>query len=126
MEETLSLPERCQDFCADRGLDSGKIKAILWDTYKIRPMIPCRELWREEKRNDLQYDPSKPVTRSLFPDRVDTIVYTEKGSGFTTLRLDKSGLPGRNEAEPGIQRDLAFQGFEDSRNTLKYLSGRSA
>ena len=79
MKETLSLPERCQDFCADRGLDRGKIKTILWDKYKIRPMIPCRELWREEKKNDPQYDPSKPVTRSLFPNRVDTIVYTEKG-----------------------------------------------
>jgi hypothetical protein len=88
--------------------------------FPMNPMIPCRELWREEKKNDPQYDPSKPVTRSLFPNRVDTMVYTEKGSGFTTLRLDKSGLPGRNEAEPGIQRDLAFQGFEDSRNTLKY------
>jgi len=108
LEETLSLPEKCQDFCADRGLDSGKIKAFLWDDHKIRPMIPCRELWREEKKNDPQYDPSKPVTRSLFPNRVDTIVYTEKGTVHCVC------------PKTGIQRDLAFQGFEDSRNTLKY------
>jgi hypothetical protein len=51
---------------------------------------------------------SSPITRSLFPDRVDTIVYTEKGTVHCVC------------PKTGIQRDLAFQGFEDSRNTLKY------
>jgi hypothetical protein len=73
LEETMSLPDlparasqwqagRCQDFCADRGLDSGKIKAILWDEHKIRPMIPCRELWREEKKICQHKDNSRGKT----------------------------------------------------------------
>ena len=35
-EETPSLAQRCQDFSADRGLDSGSIKASLWDDQRIR------------------------------------------------------------------------------------------
>ena len=49
-EETPSLAQRCQDFSADRGLDSGSIKASLWDDQRIRPLIDTRELWREEKQ----------------------------------------------------------------------------
>ena len=32
--ETPELAERCQDFSADRGLDSGDLKATLWDEYR--------------------------------------------------------------------------------------------
>ena len=78
-EETPQLGNRCDDFAADRGLDSGKTKALLLDEYGIRPVIDIRELWRDEK-SEPGYDPKKPITRSLYPDRVDTIVYTEKGT----------------------------------------------
>jgi hypothetical protein len=54
------------------------------------------------------YDPSKPITRPLFPTRVDTIVHTEKGSVHCICPAT------------GVQRDLAFQGFEADRDTLKY------
>ena len=46
-EGTPELGERCDDFAADRGLDSGKTKALLLDEYAIRPVIDIRELWRE-------------------------------------------------------------------------------
>jgi len=101
------LPERCGDFSADRGLDSAETKALLWDAYRIRPLIDTRELWREEKQQP-DYDPSKPITRALFAERADTIVHTEKG-GVQCI------CP-----QTGEQRDLAFQGFEADRNTLKY------
>jgi len=53
---------------------------LIADThYEIRPLIDTRELWREEKSQP-DYDPSKPITRPLFPERADTIVHTEKGS----------------------------------------------
>jgi hypothetical protein len=105
--ETPELAERCRDFSADRGLDSAETKTLLWDSYGIRPLIDTRELWREEKRHP-DYDPSKPITRPLFPDRVDTIVHTEKGRVHCIC------------PHTGEQRDLAFQGFEADRNALKY------
>jgi len=107
MDETPELAERCQDFSADRGLDSGETKALLWDDYRIRPLIDIREMWREEHQAP-DYDPTKPVTRPLDPTRVDTIVHTEKGTVHCICPAT------------GEQRDLAFQGFEADRDTLKY------
>lgn len=106
-EETPALAERCRDFSADRGLDSGTIKGKLWDEYHIRPLIDTRELWSDEKQMP-GFDPTKPVTRPLNPNRADNIIYTEKGQVFCVCPLT------------GEQRDLAFQGFEADRNTLKY------
>lgn len=106
-EETPQLSERCDDFTADRGLDSGKTKALLLDEYGIRPVIDIRELWREEK-SEPGFDPEKPITRPLYPDRADTIVYTEKGTIHCICPAT------------GEQRDMAFYGFEADRNTLKY------
>jgi hypothetical protein len=105
--ETPTLAERCKDFSADRGLDSGETKAMLWDDFDIRPLIDTRALWREEKQLP-EYDPSKPITRALDPERADTIVYTEKGSVHCICPVT------------GEQRDLAFQGFEADRDALKY------
>lgn len=105
--ETPELAERCRDFSADRGLDSAETKALLWDDFCIRPLIDTRELWREEKTQP-DYDPSKPITRPLYPERADTIVYTEKGSMHCICPAS------------GVQRDLAFQGFEADRDALKY------
>ena len=102
-----TLAERCQDFSADRGLDSAETKALLWDEYRIRPLIDTRELWREEKQHP-DYDPTQPITRPLSPQRADTIVYTEKGTVHCICPVT------------GEQRDLAFQGFEADRDTLKY------
>ena len=63
-EKSPSLAKRCADFSADRGLDSGPLKAKLWDRYRIRPLIATRAMWREEKAMP-DYDPSKPILRSL-------------------------------------------------------------
>jgi len=105
--ETPPLAQRCQDFSADRGLDSAETKTLLWDDYRIRPLIDPRELWREEKQHP-DDDPSKPITRPLDPERADTIVHTEKGTLHCVCPVTHE------------QRDLAFQGFEADRNTLKY------
>jgi hypothetical protein len=106
-EETPALAERCQDFSADRGLDSGPMKAKLWDDHQIRPLIDTREMWREEKQEP-GYDPKQTITRPLNPERADTIIHSEKGEVFCVC-------PQSSE-----QRPLAFQGFEADRNTLKY------
>ena len=101
------LAQRCADFSADKGLDSGPLKAKLWDRYRVRPLIDTRAMWREEKQAE-GFDPSKPILRPLYPDRVDTILYSEKGE---VLCRD----PASQE-----QRPMAFTGFESDRGTLKY------
>ena len=106
-QQTPELAERCDDFTADRGLDSAETKTLLWDDHQIKPVIDIRELWREEK-GEPGYDPEQPVTRSLYSERVDTIVYTEKGTLHCICPVT------------GEQRDMAFQGFEADRNTIKY------
>ena len=106
-EETPALAKRCRDFSADRGLDSGPVKAKLWDDYGIRPLIEPRELWKEEKKEP-GYDPTQGITRPLYPDRADTIVHTEKGEVGCVC------------PKTGTQRRLAFQGFEAERGRLKY------
>ncbi len=105
--QTPALATRCDDFSADRGLDSAQTKALLWDTWRIRPLIDTRHLWREEKQHP-DYDPDQSITRPLFPERVDTILYTEQGSLHCRCPLT------------GEQRDMAFQGFEADRGCLKY------
>ncbi len=106
-EETPELAKRCRDFSADRGLDSGPVKAKLWDDYGIRPLIEPRELWQDEKKEP-GYNPTQVITRPLYPDRADSIVHTEKGEVGCVC------------PETGTQRCLAFQGFEAERGTLKY------
>jgi hypothetical protein len=106
-EQTPELAMRCDDFSADRGLDSAETKALLWDEHHMRPLIDTRALWRDEKQAP-DYDLAQPITRALDPARADTIVYTEKGTVHCICPCT------------GELRDLAFQGFEADRNTLKY------
>ncbi len=106
-QETPKLAKRCQDFSGDRGLDSGPLKETLWDDYGIGPLIEPRELWKEEKKEP-GHDPGEAITRPLYPDRADTLVYTEKGEVCCVC------------PETGEQRRLAFQGFEAKRGRLKY------
>ena len=64
-------------------------------------------MWREEKQAP-DYDPSEPILRALYPDRVDTILYSEQGE-----------VRGQDPASKE-QRRMAFTGFEADRGTLKY------
>ncbi len=73
----------------------------------MRKSYDTREMWREEKQAP-DFDPAKPITRPLNPDRADTIVHTETGTVHCICPVS------------GEQRDLAFQGFESDRNALKY------
>ncbi len=106
-EESPDLARRCRDMSADRGYDSGPLKKVLWDTWQIRPIIDVRMMWREEKAEP-GHDPKKRITRPLDAGKADTIVYTERGEVRCIC------------PETGIERDLAFHGFEAHRGTLKY------
>ena len=59
MERDPALAERCSEFSADRGLDSGPLKAALWDRWRIRPFIDTRLMWRAE-RDEPGHDASVP------------------------------------------------------------------
>ena len=101
------LSGRCSDFSAGRGLDSGPLKEALWYEYGIRPPIDTRQMWRDGKAEP-EYDPSRPILRPLCPERVDTVLHSEKGE--VVCRCPRTGE----------ERPMAFQGFEAARGTLKY------
>ena len=101
------LAGRCEDFCADRGLDAGPLREKLWDAHGVRPLIDVREMWREEKAAP-GYDPSRPILRSLAEDGGGNVLHSEKGEVFCRCPAT------------GEERPMAFQGFEADRGTLKY------
>ena len=104
------MADRCGDFSAGRGLDNAPQKARLRDKRTIRPLIDTRLMWQAEKK-DPGYDPDRPITRALFPDRADVVVHDERGRVSCIC------------PETGEERAMAFQGFEANRGfcgTLKY------
>ena len=108
--EMPRLAERCADFSADRGLDNAPLKKKLWDKWTIRPLVDTRLMWKVEKE-DPDYDPKKPITRALFPERTDIVVHYERGRVSCVC-------PATGEI-----RAMAFQGFEAGRGpsgTIKY------
>ncbi len=64
-------------------------------------------MWREEKQEP-GHDPAQPIRRSPSCDGGDNVLHTEKGE-----------VPCRCPAT-GVERPMAFQGFEVDRGTLKY------
>jgi len=90
------VASRANELSADRGYDSGPFNAELHDEYGIHPIIDKRMMWEDD------------VTRPLFPDRVDSIVYDERGRVSCVCPWS------------GEVREMAFMGFEKDRKTLKY------
>ena len=101
------LAERCEDFCADRGLDGGPLKEKLWEVHGVRRLIDVREMWREEKGMP-DHDPSKPILRPLSADGGGNVLHSEKGEVLCRCPAT------------GEERPMAFQGFEAGRGALKY------
>jgi hypothetical protein len=97
------LLENTEFLSADKGYDSEENNKVLWDSYGIKPIVDIRDLWKEE--------PGMP--RPLFPDKVDTIFYTEDGKVLCRNRDDA-------QKERDNYAAMAFEGFEADRETLKY------
>lgn len=99
VEETVKrqpeLMERCELFFADKGLDDGKLIIKLWDTYQIKPVIDIRNMWKDG-------DETKLV------------------SGKTNVVYDYQGTVYCYDPVTGQKRTMAYGGFEESRETLKY------
>jgi len=102
-ERHPELVQQAEYLSGDKGYDSQENNKELWDDYAIRPVIDIRATWKEE--------PELP--RPLYPERVDTIFYTEQGQILCRCRDDAP-------KESGNYAPMAYQGFEQDRMTLKY------
>ena len=101
------IVEHCNDLTADKGLDSAENNKNLWESYKIRPVIDTRQMWKDEKREQ-GYDPSVEITRSVNPEGTDNIVYSERGGVYCVC------------PETGEMTPMQYRGFEANRGTLRY------
>ena len=99
-EREPELLERCRDFSADRGYDSGTLKRRLWDEHRIRPLIDARLPWREE-RGEPDHDPAQPILRPLFPDRADNILHGERGEVICQCPATGARWPSRASRRTG-------------------------
>jgi len=88
--------EVTKDLSADKGYDSEKNNAWLWDECGIKPLIDIRRMWKEKE------------TRLLDDGEADNVVYDEVGRVYCHC------------PRTGERRELAYQGFEKDRGCLKY------
>ena len=98
-------PEIIEDaeYCdCDRGYDSEENNRELYDSYKIKPVIGIRRMWKDGEK-----------TRVLDETKSDNIVYDENG-GIYCVSSDPSGKSGTE------MRAMVYDGFEEARSTLKY------
>ncbi len=104
-ERHPEIVERALDLSADKGYDSEENNRVLYDDYGIKPVIDIRENWKEEKESEIK-------TRPLYEDRVDNIVYDNKGTIYCHI--------GKGDDLDKDYAVMAYTGFEENRKTLKY------
>ena len=106
------LKNRCRYLSADKGLDSAALKKKLWDDYLIRPIIDSRGFWRQEKQAK-SYVEGQKIMRPLGSVH-DNIFYTERAEVWCRCPVS------------GVERKMAFSGFESGRDTLKFCCPAAA
>ncbi len=106
-EKTPAAYERAETLAADRGYDSAENHRALWEQHSVKGVIDIRALWKAEKKEP-DYDPQHEITRPLYPERSDVMVYSEKGEVYCHCPAS------------GERRELAFSGFEKQRGCLKF------
>ena len=94
-EQHPEIMERCEALAADKAYDDNKLIMKLWDEYRIKPVIDIRNMWRDGEQTKL-------VTGK------ENIVYDYCGTVYCHC------------PETNKRREMAFGGFEKSRETLKY------
>jgi hypothetical protein len=86
---------RCEHLAADKGLDDTELNVTLWDQHGIKPLIDIRNCWQDGEQ-----------TRRVEHTR--NVVYDYQGTVYCyDMRL-------------GYRTPMAYGGFEQDRNTLKY------
>ena len=101
-ENHEELVRGAKSLSGDKGFDSEENIKTLWEEYRIKPVIDIIHKWKEE--------PEAP--RLLDPDRVDTLFYNQDGH-MLCRHLDTPN-------ETKNYAAMAFEGFEESRRSLKY------
>jgi hypothetical protein len=91
------LFERCEHAMFDKGYDSSDTICGLWDIYGIKPIIDIRNMWKDGE-----------ATKQLKTRHVQNVTYNYKGTIFCHC------------PQTGEIRQMAYNGFEKKRNTLKY------
>jgi hypothetical protein len=94
-EEHKDIVERCKYWLGDRGLDDGKMIKRLWDEYKIKPVIDIRNTWKDAE--------DTKVVNGYW-----NVLYNYKGDVYCVCPAS------------GDTKEMAYGGFEHSRETLKY------
>ena len=92
------LLEGCEVFLADKGYDDEGLIAPLWDEHRIKPVIDIRNCWKES--DDDQGTRVLPGTTN--------VTYDYQGNVFCSCPWT------------GETRAMAYGGFEEGRQTLKY------
>jgi hypothetical protein len=94
-EKRPQVLKKAQYLIADRGYDDGKLITVLWDDYLIKTVIDIRNIWRDGEK-----------TRPLKD--LDHIVYDYRGTVYCCC------------PEQLKLKEMAYGGFEQQRQTLKY------
>lgn len=103
------LHARAEALSADKGYDSAKDKAALYDKHDIVPLIDTRNMHTEKQDGEDAKDKWMP----LDPEHHDTIYYN--GTGRVACKVAPF--------EPSDEKAFApmqFMGFEKNRQTLKF------
>jgi len=92
--------DRAQFLSMDKAYDSQENNATLYDVYGIKPLIPTRELWKDEE--------APGGLRQLRHDVIDNVLYDEEGTLYCSCLVS------------GEVRQMLYWGFEQQRRCLKY------
>jgi hypothetical protein len=92
------LIERCEYLMLDKGYDSTETIVMLWDQFKIHPIIDIRNQWKDGE-----------PTRLLTTRQVRSVTHDYRGTVFCHC------------PKTGEIRQMAYGGFEKDRQSLKYL-----
>jgi transposase len=92
------LIERCEHAMFDKGYDSKEKICSLWNKYGIKPIIDIRNMWKDGEK-----------TKQLKSKKIQNVTYDYKGTIFCHC------------PKTGEVRQMAYGGFEEKRETLKYI-----
>jgi Transposase DDE domain/Transposase domain (DUF772) len=97
-EKHPDLIEDCDSAMGDKGYDGTETVSLLWDKYKIKPIIDIKKMWKDGEE-----------TRLLQTREIKNVTYDYKGTIYCHC-------PKTAEI-----RKMGYGGFEKERETLRYL-----
>jgi hypothetical protein len=92
------LIDCCEHAMFDKGYDSTENICDLWKVYGIKPIIDIRNMWKDREK-----------TKQLKTRKIQNVTYDYKGTVFCHC------------PKTGEIRKMSFGGFEENRETLKYI-----